>query len=372
MSRSPMAALKLQRLNETVLSPPVKEDHSRKHIKMFTCGICKESGEHRVYLAREMMFGFKDEFEYFECEGCGCVQISKVPDDLSHYYPNNYYSFNTVVKKKYLEPRLSWLKRVRKHHLTREGLIRKYYLNKEHRIGRRLEDWLQYGRPIRFPAWLTDHQLNLKLTYRSRILDIGCGNGDWLHQLYAVGFSNLQGVDAFIPASVTYPNGVSIKKGTISEIDGQFDFVMMHHSLEHMPAQFETLQEVRKILKYNRFLLIRIPIASSYAWRHYRTNWFALDPPRHLFLHTIESFRILAQRTGFHVSEVVYDGLEQQFWASEQYIRNIPFMDERSLMVNSSSSLFSEAERAYFAEMTIRLNQAKDGDCACFYLTKVD
>jgi 2-polyprenyl-3-methyl-5-hydroxy-6-metoxy-1,4-benzoquinol methylase len=339
--------------------------------RLFRCGICRKLSEHQVYVAREMMFGFQDEFEYFECEQCGCVQIAKVPDNLFRYYPDNYYSFNPVVKAKYFLPRMSWWKRVRKHHFSREGLIRKFYLNKQNRIGRRLEARLHYGPPIRFPAWLTDHQLNLNLTYGSKILDVGCGHGDWLHQLYTLGFSNLQGVDAFIPSDLVYPNGVSIKKGRISDVKGQFDFVMMHHSLEHMPEQFETLQQVKRILKPNRFLLIRIPIASSYAWRKYRTNWVALDPPRHLFLHTINSLQVLAKATGFEVSEVVYDSYDQQFWGSEQYLRNIPLMDERSLMVNPSSSLFSKVELAYFTELTTTLNQNKDGDCACFYLTKM-
>ena len=46
-----------------------------------------------TYVVREMMYGFKDEFDYFECGNCGCLQIEQIPDDLSKYYPENYWQF---------------------------------------------------------------------------------------------------------------------------------------------------------------------------------------------------------------------------------------------------------------------------------------
>src|SRR6478672_7499896 len=58
-----------------------------------TCEFCGSSGflSHRM---REMMYGFRDEFEYLECKSCGCVKIASVPDDLARYYPtDSYYSY---------------------------------------------------------------------------------------------------------------------------------------------------------------------------------------------------------------------------------------------------------------------------------------
>jgi hypothetical protein len=40
-----------------------------------------------------MQLGLREEFEYFECSKCGCLQIEEVPLDLSKYYPDNYYSY---------------------------------------------------------------------------------------------------------------------------------------------------------------------------------------------------------------------------------------------------------------------------------------
>jgi len=46
------------------------------------------------------MLGLPDQFEYFECAHCGCLQIKKIPADLSKYYPEQYHSFNTPAKFK--------------------------------------------------------------------------------------------------------------------------------------------------------------------------------------------------------------------------------------------------------------------------------
>ena len=46
-----------------------------------------------------MMFGYRDEFAYFACGQCGCLQIADIPPDMSRYYPANYYSFGKIEYK---------------------------------------------------------------------------------------------------------------------------------------------------------------------------------------------------------------------------------------------------------------------------------
>ena len=58
------------------------------------CRICGNSEILKEYKVKEMMFGIRDEFSYFECGKCGCLQIASIPKDMSKYYPSNYYSYN--------------------------------------------------------------------------------------------------------------------------------------------------------------------------------------------------------------------------------------------------------------------------------------
>ena len=62
-------------------------------MKDYQCKICNNTQGHQLVFAREMMFGFRDEFLYFKCPVCGCLQIADIPKNLSKYYPENYYSF---------------------------------------------------------------------------------------------------------------------------------------------------------------------------------------------------------------------------------------------------------------------------------------
>ena len=59
-------------------------------IKMI-CKICTNSENNRAYQIREMMFGFRDEFTYFECARCGCLQIAEIPSNMDRYYPATYF-----------------------------------------------------------------------------------------------------------------------------------------------------------------------------------------------------------------------------------------------------------------------------------------
>ena len=65
------------------------------------CQICGNFDRNRCFVAREMMFGMRDEFGYLECSKCGCVQIEDKPPDISRYYPSHYYSFATSTENRF-------------------------------------------------------------------------------------------------------------------------------------------------------------------------------------------------------------------------------------------------------------------------------
>jgi 2-polyprenyl-3-methyl-5-hydroxy-6-metoxy-1,4-benzoquinol methylase len=123
------------------------------------------------------------------------------------------------------------------------------------------------------PKWMT--LTPLKTNYK--ILDVGSGTGKTLLKLRRKGFKHLKGIDLYIDTSIDYKNGVTISKCNIEEVDGQFDYIILNHSLEHLPDQTVTFEHLYRLLKKNRYVMIRIPTVSSYAWRHYRENWVQLD-----------------------------------------------------------------------------------------------
>src|SRR5213075_2198570 len=75
------------------------------------------------------------------------------------------------------------------------------------------------------------------------ILDVGCGSGDLLRLLHALGFKNLTGVDPFLAADLTTPEGIKIWKKELGQMPGSFQVLMLHHSFEHMTEPVAVLAQ---------------------------------------------------------------------------------------------------------------------------------
>ncbi len=321
---------------------------------MNTCKICNNSGNHKTYVAREMMLGYGDEFEYFECSECGCLQIKQVPNNLTKYYPPDYVSFCKPDLSIMFFP-ISFIKQRRL----------RYSLGEKDLYGALFSKI--FGFPS-LPVWLT--KVGVKSDYS--ILDVGCGVGRLLLRLRRKGFYDLTGIDPFVKDNIFYKNGVRIFKKYLEECEGQFDFIMLHHSLEHMPDPLSSIKELHRLVKPKKYVLIRIPTVSSFAWGKYRTNWIQLDAPRHLFLHSVKSIKILAEKANFEVIDVVYDSKSVQFWGSELYEKKIDLKERHSIFsdLKKRQSFFSKEELQKYEQKAKELNARKDGDQACFYLYK--
>jgi len=319
-----------------------------------TCRICGNSNQNEIYIAREMAFGYRDEFEYFQCSRCGCLQISEIPKDLDKYYPEDYYSFNEANISK---------KNPFKYFLKRQRL--RYYLEGKGIIGKIMD--MKFGHP-ELPDWMKPAKLKID----SKILDVGCGTGHLLVNLKNEGFSHLAGVDPYIAEDLYYRNGVTVFKRELWELEDEFNFIMLHHSLEHIADPRSCFQALYDRIVSDGLVLIRIPTVSSFAWKKYKTNWVQLDAPRHLCLHSIKSVDILAEETGFKVENIKFDSTAFQFLGSEQYIKNIPLLDERSYLKNMEKSIFTENDIEIFKKKAKALNETKEGDQVCFYLRKIN
>ncbi len=301
------------------------------------------------------MFGWREEFEYFECARCGCLQIAQIPADLAKYYPSEgYYSYKPPKEKRYP----AWLLRLR-HERTR------YFLGEFSAAGAALG--LISKRPEHFD-WFRGRGVTLD----SRIVDVGCGAGGLLLKLQREGFRSLLGADPFIQADIDYGNGVRILKRGVEELDGEFDFVMLHHSFEHMADSAVALRALSRRVAPGGTLLLRIPVSDCHARRKYGLDWVAWDAPRHLYLHTVKSMQLLAAGADMEISSVVYDSIGQQFSSSELYMRGVPHLEHGKYRPDSGKDArpdaFSQEEWDGFQRRAAELNRRREGDTACFYL----
>lgn len=319
---------------------------------MTACRICDNSAGNGSFIAREMMFGLRDEFEYIECASCGCLQIAAIPERMERFYPHEYYSYNEPIAPPQSNLRRLFRRKRLENNLGRPNLIGKMYEMKA-------------GRPTYYP-WLLSARCKPDYT----IADVGCGNGSLLIELGNEGFDGLIGIEPFLKQDMQYRATVKIFRELPADLPHQpFDLIMLHHSLEHMPDPLSQLRRLHKLLRPDRFVLIRIPV-KGYAWEKYGTNWVQLDAPRHFHIHTETSMRLLADASGFRIERVEYDSHSLQFWGSEQNRRDIPLTDPRSYSVDPAASIFSRDDIREFGQQAAALNRTSRGDQASFFLYK--
>ncbi len=296
-----------------------------------------------------MMFGTRDEFDYLECAECGTVQIAKIPD-LASYYPQSYYSFEAGEPTGGLKQQLSRLATIAFYRSRRLPFSSFFFT-----IGD-------------LKARLIDRSLGLTSVVHldpprhARILDVGCGSAELLRVLAELGFTSLTGIDKFLTRE-SIEGGIALRAAEISDVEGEFDLVMFHHSIEHVPDPVAAFKDAHRLLAVGGTCLVRVPLL-SYAWEKYGINWVGLDPPRHLILMTEQTMRKVAEDAGFEVARVDYDSTSFQFSASEKYSLDIPLVEP--------GEPFSKSQIREWEKEARRLNRSGRGDQAAFFLTKRD
>lgn len=314
------------------------------------CKVCGNEKIKRIIHAKDMNFGGDEVFTYFQCSKCYCLQIEHFPENMSHYYGKDYYSFHLNEKSQRISEKLV-------------SLFMKYrdkkLLSNKQDIVSKLCCKVQPKPAYELISYLCKDKTK-------SILDVGCGDGYLLELLSELGWKKLCGVDLYAKKS---HSSVKLIPGDIFSINENFDFIMFHHSFEHMDNPQEVLKKACSLLRNkNSYCMVCIPVSTCYAFKKYRENWVDLDAPRHFFLHSPKSIRLLAQNAGLHVEKIIYDSNSFQFIGSQWYERGIlgkKRKDMKNIVEYAIKSL------AVYSRMAVKLNKTGKGDQAIFLLKKI-
>jgi 2-polyprenyl-3-methyl-5-hydroxy-6-metoxy-1,4-benzoquinol methylase len=211
------------------------------------CPWC-ESEKAQINLWLKDEFLTKEDFHICECLNCGLLYTMPRPDKekIGAYYKSEaYYS----------------------HQENKKGFIPKVYERVK--------------------------SINLKHKYRlatsgmqpGKLLDIGCGVGDFLHTAEMHGWECI-GVE---PSEDAKTIAQKRMKGTIitsEELerfsDGAFDVITMWHVLEHVDDLKWQVAQLQRLVKPSGRVVIAVPNYKSYDGQYYKEHWAAYDVPRHL------------------------------------------------------------------------------------------
>ncbi len=247
------------------------------------CGICGSERLRSLFEARDRNFNTTDRtFTVARCPECGIAQTipHPAPSEFALYYPAVYYPTTELDAASY------------------------------HRfIGRYQED--KVSRLLRFRK-------------SGSLLDVGCGVGYFLKEVGKKEFQ-ARGVEVSELAARTGRErfNLDIVCGDIFSCafaSGSFDIVTLWQVLEHVPEPVKVLAEVGRILKKGGLLIIAVPNISSFQAGAFRSRWYHLDVPRHLYHFDPPGLKRLVGDAGFETQRIMFFSREHN-WAG--YIGSI-------------------------------------------------
>ena len=137
---------------------------------------------------------------------------------------------------------------------------------------------------------------------KGKILDIGCGTGDFLQVAKNHGW-DITGIEPNKNA-----RAIASKKTDSSIYDttylkefqsNSFDVITLWHVLEHLPDLDIHIKLFNHLLKPNGLLIIAVPNYNSFDAKHYKKFWAAYDVPRHLWHFSQKSIKSLFGKENF-------------------------------------------------------------------------
>ena len=181
-----------------------------------------------------------EQFRIDACTRCGLGLTIPEPDDLERYYGDRYYGG--------------------RHWLTRA-----------------------------YCAWRRTRVIDIAIggSERGVIVDIGCGDGTFLHAAKRRGWRVLgTEINAAMPAAA----GLEVW-GSIADLRkrGPFDCITLWHSFEHLRDPVQGIKELADMLSPDGAIVIAVPNAQGWQARLFGRNWLHLDVPRHLHHFTLPS-----------------------------------------------------------------------------------
>jgi 2-polyprenyl-3-methyl-5-hydroxy-6-metoxy-1,4-benzoquinol methylase len=211
-----------------------------------SCPVCTRE-DFSPYLTCRDYIATQETFTLLRCTNCGLVFTNPRPAEtaIGRYYESENYMPHVSGKKTVLG--------------TIYRAVRKYA------VGRKLA-------------------LINSLSRRGRLLDIGCGTGEFLKRCNTDGWQTF-GVEPSEGARETTRQGGATVQPVLRREDyapASLDVVTMWHALEHIHDPRGTASIVTTLLKPGGVFLVAVPNHTCHDARVYGPLWGAYDVPRHL------------------------------------------------------------------------------------------
>lgn len=158
----------------------------------------------------------------------------------------------------------------------------------------------------------------------ARLLDLGCGRGEFLHGFAQEGFDAV-GFDRSRPGAPRFSEPVVVgdyERGGLPFADGEFSVLFNKSVFEHVRDISPLLNECHRVLAPGGRLVSLVPDWTA-QWRHFFDDWTHVRP------FTLTGLRECVQSHGFEIKEAVRFRQLPLLW-ERPYLR--PLSDAAALL----------------------------------------
>jgi len=144
------------------------------------------------------------------------------------------------------------------------------------------------------------------LNKQEKLLDIGCGNGQFLQSLTDQGY-DVYGIDPYPVAVQNTKKRIGDQKvfsgyvKDLEKIEQKFDVITMWHVLEHVQDPLQDLRIIYKSLNDNGKIIFEVPNADSQAFKIFGPDYNYNMVPEHIQYFNPKSATIALEKAGFTV-----------------------------------------------------------------------
>lgn len=322
------------------------------------CPLCDAEKAKLAFTSTDIQFGGAEKFQFVKCTECGLYYMNPRPvaDCIGRYYPGNYYSYSNAPDKRPLG--YSW----KPSGPTTQVAVKQALSNQ--RVGYQIYRMLKLLKSAASritPGVSQAIRLGSPVSEPGRILDIGCGAGQFLDSMKLAGWETW-GIDISDDAARTAAShGHCTMQGDVTKVDlpaNHFDAVRLWHTLEHVHEPVRVLEAARKCLKPGGSLIVGVPNVKSLPARWFGRYWMGWDIPRHMWAFSPTTLRRITEKSGYRVTGI---------WTYSMPIMiGISLAWKRGGMSASLDELSSAARRgcSWGAEILTRMRQ---GDIICLH-----
>jgi len=314
---------------------------------VLACSICGEQGELRLQDCSDHLTGIPGTWNFLECPVCHSLWLNPCPveADIPLLYPENYGFTRTPGAATTDFPsgfsgsaKLAILERFYGYRALEEKPDNKLGV-----ILGRLLGWLflgKAGHSVRF----------LRQRENGKLLDVGCGNGDFLLWMQQLGWQ-VEGIELDpIAGKIAIDRGLRVRIGKIEETDfapGSFDAITMSHVAEHFSNPARIFEKLAPFLKPDGILVSISPNPGAILRHLFGNKMYALDPPRHLFIPSARAYRRMCKSVGLEAR--VWTSMRLFHWLFQESV-NIARKQRLGTISNSiGSRLMTTALAALFS-----------------------